>query len=89
MKEAEIISKTKTEVSQIAEIFFSETIDKKKFEALYNARKSDTYGLGRNSKSTELEKFIMLLIEKSFSKNNKVLEMFIKLIEKLQANSIY
>lgn len=89
MKEAEIISKSKTTVSQIAEIFFREVIDKKKFEALYNARKNDVIQLERNSNSRELEEFIKILIERSFSNKDRVLEKIIKYIEGIQKNRIY
>jgi hypothetical protein len=88
MKEAEIISK-KTEVSQIADLFFNTAEDKKKFIATYNARKSDITNLDRSSNSTELEEFIITLIEKSFVNKDKVLENLVSHIEQLQKNRIY
>ncbi len=83
MKTAEIIS-MKTSVAQFAELFFSETIDVKRYEANYNARKSETINLGRNSNSKQLENFVKIIINDSFDKKDRVLESIIRNIEQIQ-----
>ncbi len=88
MKAAEIIS-MKTSVAQFAELFFSETIDVKKYEANYNARKSEIANLGRNSYSKELENFIKIIIKDSFGKKDRVLESIIRYVEDIQNKRIY
>lgn len=86
MKTANIIS-LKTEVPQIARIFFADPAKRKELESMLYARKRDTVEMDRNSNSQELVEFIKILIEKSFSKKENVLEELIRHIELLQKNS--
>jgi hypothetical protein len=87
MKEAGIIS-TKTEVSQIAQVFFSDALDRNKFVTKYNATKSDFKNNMTNSNSAELLDFIKILISNSLDKKKSELLELEKHISNLQKNLI-
>lgn len=87
MKQSGIIS-SKTEVSQIARIFFSSKEDTKSFIAKYNATKRDIVKNEANSKSDELLEFIKLLISTSFDKREHELNEIEKHILKIKNNLI-
>ncbi len=87
MKNAGIIS-TKTEVSQIAQIFFTDTLERTKFITKYNSTKSDIKKNFTNSNSTELVEFVKILISSSFDKKGSELLELEKHISELQKNLI-
>jgi len=87
MKEAGIIS-TKTEVSQIARIFFAEKLKQKDFISKYNSAKKDIKKDFSSSKSKELLEFLKILITVCYnSKEYELLELETH-ISKLQNNPI-
>lgn len=88
MKKAKIIS-TKTEVTQIARIFFAKPLEQKKFQAGYNAKKNKLEKEKSNSNSQELLNFLKILIKEGFSKKDKDLEELLNHIEELQKKNIY
>lgn len=73
MFDSHIIS-MKTEVTQIAKMFFSDPLEAKNFTDQYYARKNDNDKFNRNSNSKELVKFIEIIIEKSFNKKETILD---------------
>lgn len=85
MMDAHLISMD-TEVTQIANIFFKEKLDAKKFADQYYARKDDIDNYNRNSNSKELVNFVKVLLEKSFNKKGSVLDDIINHIEKIRKN---
>lgn len=86
MSEAGIISK-KTEVTQIARIFFADPKKRLALEKAIHARKKDTVEAGRSSNSEELLEFTKILISKSFHKKDAFLEKLVRHIEDLQKKS--
>lgn len=88
MKEAQIVS-MKTEVTQIAKLFFNDPLEAKKFTNQYYARKDDIADNKRLSRSPELKQFINNLIEKSFNQKKDVLMEISNHIDKLLKNSSY
>lgn len=88
MMDAKIIS-SKTEIPQLAKIFFVEPLEGKKFVDQYYARKDEINDIGRNSNSRELVDFVKKLIEKSFSKKEKILDELAEHILQLNKNSSY
>jgi len=87
MKEAGIIS-LKTEVKQIAELFFGEVADKNSFEKKYNATKCRIKKEESASKSAELFQFIITVINKSYKGKGAEIERIIKYLETMQKNII-
>lgn len=87
MKKAGIIS-TKTEVLQIAQIFFSDALERNKFITKYNSTKSDFKKNFTNSNSAELLDFIKILISSSYDKKESELLELEKHISELQKNLI-
>lgn len=88
MKEAEIISSKTTNSAKIAGLFFHEPLEKKKFQAAYNAIKRDLKNNKRNSNSNELANFIKLFITVNFAKKPEVLEELSELLRNMQKNII-
>jgi len=88
MKDAEIISSKTTNSGKIAGLFFHEPLEKKKFQAAYNAIKRDIKNNNRNSNSNELANFIKLFITDNFAKKPEVLEELSDLLRNMQKNII-